>query len=167
MSKEITMYKGDISGDDIGVRFINWNNMSEVSSNNGELRLTHVEQGLEMPFIVREAITQVNNIYSGTDIDPSAYASTRRGVSLLLQINQNIKVTDTEDPDYEVLLPVQAHLVLKLPVTDLLSTADVESITHNLVATLYSTESDGKEVTSRLGKLLRGALVPAMIAENN
>jgi hypothetical protein len=110
----------------------------------------------ENPVVVREALSNVANVYNGSDIDPSAYAPVRSGKSLLLQIQQNAVVTDSADPTYKVILPFTAHLVLKVPNSDLVNTDHIANLLDNLVALTYSTNGGSR----RFSKLFKGALKP-------
>jgi len=107
---------------------------------------------------VKWAATEIANVYTGTPIDPSVMAPSRRGVSIVCQINETWSVTDTVDAAYRVDLPVQAHIVLKVPANENITSAQVEQLVGRLVSGLYDT---GSETTTRLTSLLRGSLKPS------
>jgi hypothetical protein len=111
---------------------------------------------METPRIVRYAAQDVANIYSGTDIDPSAYAPVRRGKSVVIQTSLNVKVTDENDPAFLVLLPVQIHTVIKVPITDYLSSNHLNEILRNHFGDIITKSNE-----DRLPRLLRGALKPS------
>jgi hypothetical protein len=127
-----------------------------VSDTPNECRITDVTAPLETPRIVRYAAQDVTNVYSGLDIDPSAYAPIRRGKSVVIQTSLNVKVTDTTDPSFLVLLPVQIHTVVKLPVTSYLSSENINEILRDHLGDIIIS-GDG----DRLPRLLRGALKPS------
>jgi hypothetical protein len=127
-----------------------------VSDNGNECRITDISAGLETPRTVRYAAQDVANIYSGTDIDPSAYAPVRRGKSVVIQTSLNVKVTDSNDPAFLVLLPVQIHTVVKTPITDYLSSSDLNAILRNHFGDIIT-----KNDEDRLPRMLRGALKPS------
>jgi hypothetical protein len=127
-----------------------------VSDTPSECRITDVVASLETPRIVRYAAQDVANVYSGLDIDPSAYAPIRRGKSVVIQTSLNVKVTDTTDPSFLVLLPVQIHTVVKLPVTSYLSSADINAILRDHFGDIITSND-----ADRLPRLLRGALKPS------
>lgn len=133
-----------------------YTNYAVVSDTANECRITDVTASLETPRIVRYAAQDVANVYSGTDIDPSAYAPVRRGRSVVIQTSLNVKVTDSTDPSFLVLLPVQIHTVVKLPITDYLDSTDIALILNDHIGDIVLTAE-----TDRLPRLLRGALKPS------
>jgi hypothetical protein len=133
-----------------------FNDYAVVSTSGNECRVTDIEQSLEAPRTVRYASQDVANVYSGLDIDPSAYAPVRRGKSVVIQTSLNVRVTDTTDPDFLVLLPVQVHTVVKMPVTNYLTAENMNLILRDHFGDIV----DGA-TSDRLPRLLRGALKPA------
>jgi hypothetical protein len=133
-----------------------YGNYAVISDTPNECRITDVTASLETPRIVRYAAQDVANVYSGLDIDPSAYAPIRRGKSVVIQTSLNAKVTDTTDPSFLVLLPVQIHTVVKLPVTNYLTSADINSILRSHFGDILISGNE-----DRLPRLLRGALKPS------
>lgn len=127
-----------------------------VSDNGNECRITDIAAGMETPRTVRYAAQDVANIYSGTDIDPSAYAPVRRGKSVVIQTSLNVKVTDANDPAFLVLLPVQIHTVVKVPITDYLTAGNLNEILRNHFGDIIT-----KADEDRLPRMLRGALKPS------
>lgn len=123
-----------------------------------DLTLTNLTSPVVYPEKMRFSVSDVANVYSGSSVEPSLYSPTKRGVSLLVQVNEMWKVTDTVDPSYEVALPVQAHLVIKVPNHELVTPAAVETMVGRLISCLYET---GSEDTTRLTAMLRGSLKPS------
>lgn len=126
----------------------------------GEAVITNLTSPVVYPEKIRFSSTDVVNVYSGSSIEPSLYAPTKHGVSLLAQISEIWKVTDSADPTYEVALPVSAHLVIKVPNHELVTPAAIQVLLGRLVSTLYETGSDE---TTRISALLRGSLKPSDI----
>lgn len=106
----------------------------------------------------RFSYSDIANIYSGTDIDPSVYAPSKRGYSVLVQLTETFSVTDSAVPSYRVDLPISAHIVLKLPANENLTSTMIQTIVARLVSGLYET---GLTTTSRIASLSRGSLIPA------
>jgi hypothetical protein len=127
-----------------------------VSDTPSECRITDISASMETPRTVRYAAQDVANVYSGLDIDPSAYAPVRRGKSVVIQTSLNVKVTDTTDPSFLVLLPVQIHTVVKMPITSYLSASDVNNILRDHFGDILTGAG-----SDRLPRLLRGALKPS------
>lgn len=126
----------------------------------GEVILTNLTSPVVYPERMRISSSDVANIYAGSSIEPSLFAPTKRGTSLLVQLTENWKVTDTADPNYEIALPVSAHLVIKVPNHELITPAAVQTLVGRLISGLYET---GSQDTTRLTALLRGSLKPSDI----
>lgn len=128
----------------------------------GESVLVNTGSPTDRLEVVRTAIKDIKNIYNGTGIIPGFQSPNQTGRQLLVQINETWAKVDSSDASYRQDLPVQAHLVIKLPNEALISENDVVELIGRLVGLL--SESDGSAVptiTSRLVALLRGALTPA------
>lgn len=125
-----------------------------------EAVLTNTTSPLDRPEKVRFARTEVKDIYANTDIDPSVYAPSRKGLSIVAQVTEVLSVTDTNDAEYRVDLPVSAHLVLRTPANEHITPEIVFDVIGRLVSTLYDT---GSSEASRLNALLRGSLLPTDI----
>lgn len=122
-----------------------------------EVVLTNLTSPVDRPEKIRIAFSDVSNVYSGTDIDSSVYAPTKRGVSVLVQLTETISVTDNADSDYRVDLPVSFHLVVKVPASEHITAADIQTGLGRLISGLFDT---GVTTTTRLEAILRGSLVP-------
>lgn len=123
----------------------------------GELVLTNLSSPVTFPEKFRYSVSPVNNVYTNSGLEPSVYAPTKRGVSILCQLTENWSVTDTEDPTYIIGLPVSAHVVLKIPEHPMITPAMVQTLLGRLISGLYETGDTG---TDRLTALLRGSLTP-------
>lgn len=123
-----------------------------------ELTLINLTSPVDRPEKWRYSYSDIANIYNSTDIDPSVYAPSKRGVSVLVQLTETFSVTDSTDPSYRVDLPISAHIVLKLPANENLTSAMIQTVVARLASGLYET---GLTTTSRLSALVRGSLTPA------
>lgn len=106
----------------------------------------------------RISYSEIANVYSGSGIDASIMAPTKQGVSILAQLTDVITVTDDVAADYRIDLPISCHLVVKIPASEHIIAADVQSRIGRLLSCLFDT---GVETTSRLEAILRGSLVPS------
>jgi hypothetical protein len=131
-----------------------------VKTNNTgkEVVLTNLTSPIDRPENIRLAYSDIANIYSGTGVDPSLSAPTKRGVSILSQVTDVISVTDDADADYRVDLPISAHIVLKVPASEYITANVVQTLIGRLLSSLFDT---GVTSTSRLEAILRGSLVPS------
>lgn len=128
----------------------------------GESILVNIGTPTDRLEVVKTAIKDVKNIYNGTGIIPGYQSPNQTGRQLLVQLNETWSKVDSEDVAYRQDLPVQAHLVIKIPNDSLISENDVLELIGRLNGLL--SESDGgvePTITSRLVALLRGALTPA------
>lgn len=123
----------------------------------GEVIMTNLTSPVVYPEKIRISVSDVANVYTGSSIEPSLYAPTKRGTSLLVQLTEIWKVTDTADPSFEAALPVSAHIVIKVPNHELVTPAAVETLVGRLVSGLYET---GSTTHTRMTALLRGSLKP-------
>lgn len=123
-----------------------------------EVVLTNITSPVDRPEKIRIAYSDVANIYSGTGVEASVTAPTKRGVSILAQVTEVISVTDSVDPNYRIDLPVSYHLVIKVPANENLSSADIEIGLGRLLSGLFET---GSTATSRIDSILRGSLIPS------
>lgn len=126
----------------------------------GEVILTNLTSPVVYPEKMRISASDVANVYTGSSIEPSLYAPTKRGTSLLVQLTEIWKVTDTAVPEMEIALPVSAHIVIKVPNHELVTPAAVETLVGRLISGLYET---GSTTPTRLTALLRGSLKPSDI----
>lgn len=128
------------------------------SNNNGkEIVLTNITAPIDRPENIRLAYSEIANIYNGTGIEPSVASPTKKGVSVLAQVTDTISVTDTVDADFRIDLPLSAHLVIKAPASEYVTSAQVQAVVGRLLSSLFDT---GVTTTSRLEAILRGSLVP-------
>lgn len=130
-----------------------------VKSNNAgkEVVLTNISSPADRPEKIRIAVTELPNVYSGSGVEDKVTAPTKRGVSILAQVTEVISVTDSVDPNYRVDLPVSYHLVIKVPSSEHITSAEVTTGLGRLLSGLFDT---GATSSSRLEAILRGSLVP-------
>lgn len=120
--------------------------------------LTNLTAPQGKPESFRFAYSEVADVYKGTNIEPALRTQTKRGVQVLVRVDETWQVKDSADPTYEVALPVSAHLVLKIPNSDMITSEQVEYLVGRLVSGLFNSGETG---TDRLTSLLRGSLKPS------
>lgn len=109
---------------------------------------------------IRVQASEISDVYKGTVIDPSAYAGSRKGLSIVAQVNNVLRVTESTVPTYQVDLPISCHMVLKVPQNSNITADNVMTVVGRCLAALF----DSNQVTSgRIANLLRGAMTPAGI----
>lgn len=122
--------------------------------------ITNLTSPYDQPESIRFEVADVKNIYNGTNIDPSVYATSKAGISLVCQVNDILRVTDSADSTYQVDLPISAHFVIKMPKSQYITAGDIEKVVARCVASMYDTDSVG---TSRIDALVRGSMVPSTL----
>lgn len=122
-----------------------------------EVVISNVTTDREQPEKYRYAISNVNNIYTGTGISSTVQAPSTKGVNLLVQLTDVGSVTDSVDASYRVDLPLSSHFVLKVPAIEQVTEAVIITHIGRLISGLFETGDNG---TIRLSRLLRGALLP-------
>jgi hypothetical protein len=107
---------------------------------------------------IRVQASEIPDVYKGSTIDPSAYAGSRKGLSVVAQVNDVLRVTDTVDAAYLVDLPISCHMVIKVPQSSMITADQVMAVAGRCLAALF----DSNQLTSgRISNLLRGAMTPA------
>lgn len=108
---------------------------------------------------IRIESTSIQNIYQNTGIEKAFQSPTSAGTSMLVQVTDILTVKDSTDPNFRIDLPISAHLVVKVPKSEYLDAAKVQTLIGRVLAALYDT---GDTSTSRLDGMLRGALTPPL-----
>lgn len=125
-----------------------------------EIILTNRTSPIDQPETIRFGYQNVANVYAGTGIDPSYMSVTKRGVSLVAQVNDILRVTCAEDTTcmpQVIDLPISAHIVVKVPLNQYVNADVAMSVVNRAISSLYGT---GEVTTARLGAMLRHALAP-------
>lgn len=107
---------------------------------------------------IRVQATDIADVYKGTSIDPSAYAASRKGISIVAQVNDILRVTETTVATYQVDLPISCHIVVKVPLNANITADNVQTVIGRALALFYNSND---VTTGRIGGLLRGAMAPA------
>lgn len=131
-----------------------------VTDEPGSLVLTNITSPIDQPEKIRWGYQNINNVYANSGIDPAYYAPSKRGISIVSQVSEVWKVGETTDTcgcPLPVYLPVEGHVVFKVPTHSAITENMVEAFLRRVMDTLYATGSVSPE---RIGKLMRGSLRP-------
>jgi len=123
-----------------------------------EVKLTNLTSPIDSPEIFRFARSEIKDIYRNSGVDPTMYAATRRGVSLLAQLTDVFTVTDSADSAYCIKLPMEGHIVLKVPAHELVTEDVVIAFIGRLISGFFET---GLATSGRVKAMLRGSLTPS------
>lgn len=100
--------------------------------------------------------SDVKNIYQGSSIEANVQSPGKRGVQVLVQLKDCWTITDSVLLT-EYTVPVEGHIVLKIPSVDGITSADIETFVGRLTSGLFET---GSSDVSRLESIFRGSLLP-------
>lgn len=151
----------DADTKNVSIYDVNWNaDFALQSDEPGDCVVVNTTGFTDHPETVRFAINDVANAYTGTGVDPANMAPNKQGFSLLVQTNDLLRVTDSENPTYQKDLPVSCHIVVKSVRDSDLTPDAVEFAIKRMIAALYNTDVTD---SSRINELLRKALKPANV----
>lgn len=119
-----------------------------------ETILTNTSSPLDQPETIRFGFSEIADVYSKSGLNTDQVSGTLKGLNLLSQINEVIKVTDTTNAAFAQYLPISAHLVIKVPQSGYITPAMINSLITRLVGTLY------ENGVSNLPALSKGVLTP-------
>lgn len=122
-----------------------------------DVTLVNMSSPLDRPEKFRFAVNDIANIYTNTGIDPSVWAASTKGESLLCQVTEVLSVTDTTDPSYRVDLPITCNITLKFPKNALITSTQLQTLLGRAVSGFYET---GDLTTAGINRLSHGSLIP-------
>lgn len=119
-----------------------------------EVIMVNTTTSLDADETIRLSVAEVQDIYKNSGIAVDLISDTKQGYSLLLQVNQIVKVTDSSNLNYEAHIPLSAHLVIKLPKAEAITNEVILKLVSRVVAPLYD-----NGVPKALS-MLKGAISP-------
>lgn len=119
--------------------------------------ISNLTSPTDLPETLRFGSQNVQNIYNNTGIDPSFYATSKRGLSIVSELFEVASVTDSVDPSFRIDYPIQTHVVLKVPVSQYITAENVLTVVLRNIAMLFS---QSKIDSSRISELMHGAMAP-------
>lgn len=119
-----------------------------------ETILVNTSSPLDQLETVRFGYSEIANIYSKSGLNSDQISGTVKGLNVLAQVNNVLKVTDSANAAFSQYLPISAHLVLKVPQSGYITPDVVQALIARLVATLY------ENGVSNLSALTKGVLTP-------
>lgn len=140
---------------------LNFNkDFAETTDGDGLCILTNTTTPLDQKETIRFQTQKISNIYSGAGIDPAYSSQNKKGLSLLLQVNDVLRVTSDTDLSYQLDLPLSAHMVIRVPENQHVTAQKVQELALRVVGLLYASD-DSTNSVSRLEQMLRGAMTPS------
>lgn len=123
-----------------------------------EAIITNITSPIDRPETFRFAVSTIADVYKSTGIEPAYRSANTKGLSLVVQLSDVLNYYDeTIDDAKECYIPMQGHIVLKVPANEAITADMVKSFVSRLLAGLYSTGSTNSD---RLKSMLRGSLIP-------
>lgn len=111
---------------------------SPVKDVPGEVIYTDLTTLREQPSTLRIASQAINNVYAGSDIDPSHRLANSKGISTLISLKEVWQGVDSEIPDVVSRFPVGISIVLQTPNTSFVGAADVKYLVAKAVAAFFA-----------------------------
>lgn len=133
------------------------NDFARRGGDNTSLTIVNVTGPADRSETIKYAYNRVSNVYTGSQIDPSAFAQSKAGASVLVQVNDIMSITD-DTTKIRTDLPLQAHLVVKVPLHEAVTSQVLDQLLLRLLAATY--EQNGVTPGPRLAALIRGAVTP-------
>lgn len=128
---------------------------STLSANGkAEVKLLNQTSPLGQCELVRYGVSEIADIYKGTGISQDHIGDSTKGVKLLAQITETLKVTDDASPTFVVESPFSVQLVLTGPSNQYATDALYVSLIARLIGTLY--EHGVPKILTKM----KGALTP-------
>lgn len=124
------------------------------SESSKEVVLVNTTTPLDQSETIRFGYSEIADIYAKSGINSDLITGSKKGINLLTQINEVMKVTDTTNSAFVQYLPVSAHLVIKVPQSSYIDTSAVEALINRLISTLY------ENGVSSIPALSKGVLAP-------
>lgn len=119
--------------------------------------ITNMTSPLGQVETIRTGISYIQDVYKNTGIDQRLRYPTRRGISIVGQVNDVWSLLDDTDTTYRVDLPVSCHIVFKIPECPQISASDIKYLIGRCISTLMET---GEVSVERIKALTRGSLLP-------
>lgn len=130
---------------------------AKKTSDESELILINTTSPLDRVETLRFGRSRIGNIYTGAGIEAAYASSVRSGVSALVQ--DRTVLTAVDDAGNRTDYPISAHLIIKVPTSDLITEQLLVTILSRLLGACY--EQSGTTAGPRLNRLIRGALIPS------
>lgn len=124
------------------------------TESSSEVVVVNTTSPLDQPESIRFGYSEIADIYAKSGLNSDLVSGTKKGINLLVQVNDTIKVSDPTAPTFVQYLPISAHVVIKVPQSSVITPAVVQTLINRLCGSLY------ENATTNLPSLLKGVLKP-------
>lgn len=111
---------------------------------------------IDVPEVWSFGSTEIADIYRNKDISTTARTVSKKGRQILVKHESFIRQTDEDDANYMRICPMDSHVVLRIPVNEVVEVSDVKDEVLRLIGGLFQLAND----TTRLEQLMRSQLRP-------
>lgn len=132
-----------------------------LSATPGETVLANVTSPIDQPEHLRFAQRSVSNIYAGSDIDPSVYLPSRRGISTVVEVRQVWKETSSTDETYERVFPVRVGISFTVPAYAAVDETLVAALIKRNLGALW--EQGSATMDTGIASLLHGVMTKSAL----
>lgn len=119
-----------------------------------EIILVNTTAGVEEDEQLRYGYSEISDLFKSSGTTAASNVPCKSGYSIVVQLTKTIKVTDSADTSYSVNYPLSAHLVLKVPKSEVITSDYLKTIIARMLGGLYE---DG---SIKVVALLKGAISP-------
>lgn len=143
----------------VAVPDVDFSSFTEMDkSTKSDKWISNVTSPIDRPETVRFKTTNIGNIYNGTDILPSYFATSKAGREIFFQLNDILTATDSADPTYRQDLPFSGYVALKFPTNSLVTGDMLLAFYERLSSMAFDTNAVTK---SRLEAWMHGSSLPS------
>lgn len=121
----------------------------------GEAILRAVVGSMDQPNRIRYATSSIPNLFAGQSAVAAVAGQSTIGTSILIQVQEAWKIYDAADANVAPhFFPVSAHMVLKVPVTELVGSTALSGLVLRLLGATFRNGTD--TLAEALNPLLYG-----------
>jgi hypothetical protein len=136
-----------------------WAVAQQRNEGSNSVLLQNLSAGLLTPQSFMVSKRELQNVYANTTVDRALWAPTTKGQRLTIGFKDSPYLTDSADASWLQVLPVLAELRVSVPYSQYVTASVVEYVISRMIAGLH--ETGQTTMTTRLTRLLRGALTPS------
>lgn len=125
-----------------------------------ECIMTNLDAPTDQPETLRWAQRPIKNVYSNSGIEPSLHSQLKTGISILAELREVARVTDSENAAYRVDYPVRVYTVIECPNDGSISNDDISTVVKRHLSLLYT---DAQSTSGRISEMRHAAMAPTTL----
>lgn len=105
--------------------------------------------------------TPIGNMYKSTSVEiaVSARPVTTGGVQLLVKYRGYMQITDSDDPLFLNIIPIDMHSVVRVPINSYVTASDIKVYLQRQIGAFFE---DTEATSARIDELIRSPLRPTV-----